>query len=411
MKRKLIQQILHDWRSNVWIVVELIITAVALWQVFVAFSFIAERRMQYHGYDTDNVYVMAVNRIPSDHEAWVAPDSTEAPDAGLQRLAAQYRENPYVEEVGLASNGTPYGFNFWGAMYQHTAPDTTHYIRVNVRYMTPEAIRVYHIQGLNGESPEQIAAVIERGEIVLSNFDADFSDTEPTENFIGKDMLIGGDSSKVVRVGAVAYGLRRSDYEPLYQPVSYFPLSYLGEAQEMLVRVKPGMGSKFVESLTPEAMREGNWYLTNLTSMSERARTAHSSTHATMRMMGIFSLFLGLVVFLGFLGTFWLRTQQRVGEIALRKVCGASNWQICRRIISEGLLLLLCALPVIAALVYALFDIVTVNLVVNIQQSPTAIIAGTVATAVFMVLIIVGAILFPARKAMQVDPATAIKEL
>lgn len=51
--------------------------------------------------------------------------------------------------------------------------------------------------------------------------------------------------------------------------------------------------------------------------------------------------FLLLNIFLGLLGTFWFRTQQRRSEIALHKAHGASDMSIFVRLISEGLLLLL----------------------------------------------------------------------
>ena len=47
--------------------------------------------------------------------------------------------------------------------------------------------------------------------------------------------------------------------------------------------------------------------------------------------------FLLLNIFLGLLGTFWFRTQQRRSEIALHKVHGASDMSIFTRLISEGL--------------------------------------------------------------------------
>ena len=53
--------------------------------------------------------------------------------------------------------------------------------------------------------------------------------------------------------------------------------------------------------------------------------------------------FLLLNIFLGLLGTFWFRTQQRRGEIALMKSFGGTNKSVYMRLLSEGIIILLLA--------------------------------------------------------------------
>lgn len=53
--------------------------------------------------------------------------------------------------------------------------------------------------------------------------------------------------------------------------------------------------------------------------------------------------FLLLNIFLGLLGTFWFRTQQRRGEIALMKSLGGTDHSIFVRQLAEGLILLVVA--------------------------------------------------------------------
>ncbi|MDE6395141.1 MAG: ABC transporter permease, partial [Duncaniella sp.] len=126
-------------------------------------------------------------------------------------------------------------------------------------------------------------------------------------------------------------------------------------------------------------------------------------------------VFLLIVIFLGFLGTFWFRTQQRTEEMAVRIVNGATRRDIFRRFIGEGIILLtiatLIALPVEILIVY--YDLVsefimTYNYVtfrsIEIYQSFALVVA-------VLALLIVGGIWFPARKAMNVDPAYALKDL
>ena len=55
--------------------------------------------------------------------------------------------------------------------------------------------------------------------------------------------------------------------------------------------------------------------------------------------------FLLLNIFLGLLGTFWFRTQQRKGEMALMMAVGGSKQSVFFRLLSEGWLMLLLVTP------------------------------------------------------------------
>ena len=50
--------------------------------------------------------------------------------------------------------------------------------------------------------------------------------------------------------------------------------------------------------------------------------------------------FLLMNIFLGVIGTFWFRTQQRRREVALRMAMGSSRQGVFLRLMSEGILLL-----------------------------------------------------------------------
>ena len=53
-------------------------------------------------------------------------------------------------------------------------------------------------------------------------------------------------------------------------------------------------------------------------------------------------------IFLGVIGTFWFRTQQRRREVALRMAMGSSRQGVFLRLMSEGILLLtLAAVPAV----------------------------------------------------------------
>lgn len=116
-----------------------------------------------------------------------------------------------------------------------------------------------------------------------------------------------------------------------------------------------------------------------------------------------------LVIFLGFLGTFWFRTQQRVPEIAVRKVNGATKGDIFRRLLGEGMILL--AVSVVPALVvgyYFLQSDIAPDFVRGRHIGD--MVYGALTTVTVLVIMIVCGIYFPARVAMNINPAEALKD-
>ena len=120
--------------------------------------------------------------------------------------------------------------------------------------------------------------------------------------------------------------------------------------------------------------------------------------------------FLLLNIFLGLLGTFWFRTQQRRGEIALHKVNGATNRAVFSRLLSEGLLLLL-----IVTVPAFIIDFSLARAELNAWRNGTTqewdrLLLCAAASFVLIALMIVIGIWYPARRAMQVQPAEALHD-
>ena len=120
--------------------------------------------------------------------------------------------------------------------------------------------------------------------------------------------------------------------------------------------------------------------------------------------------FLLLNIFLGLLGTFWFRTQQRRSEIALHKAHGATDISIFKRLLCEGWLLLVLVTPLALVIDYNL-----ASLELNSWRNGTTLEWGrlllcAVITFVLIALMIAIGIGIPARKAMKVQPAEALHD-
>ena len=110
------------------------------------------------------------------------------------------------------------------------------------------------------------------------------------------------------------------------------------------------------------------------------------------------------------MGTFWFRRQHRRGEIALYKALGGTNKTVFYRLLTEGVLLLVLAtIPAVIIdwnLAYAEFNVRMNNTTLEIGR----FIITSVTSFILILLMIIIGIGIPARKAMKIQPAEALRE-
>ena len=112
---------------------------------------------------------------------------------------------------------------------------------------------------------------------------------------------------------------------------------------ELCVRVREGQDNDFIERLKADSesqFRIGNIFISEIRSFKDIRRNYKQAWTNDIRNYVMGMGFLLLNIFLGLLGTFWFRTQQRRSEIALHKAHGATDRAIFSRLLSEGILLL-----------------------------------------------------------------------
>lgn len=397
----------NEWRSNVWMTVELIIVGVVLWVIFLGFGTIAFMHRSPKGIDFSDIYVGRIGVIPESASTYKAyPDSLHNANTDLEMLLVNLKSNPLVENAGIGHNAIPYNYNYMGNHLMSKDTDSVIYMGANYRRMSPDMVRTLRLTGCKGESSEQLAGMIEENKLLISTVE-DESASKKLEQYVGHEAFIS-DSADVYEIGAIVNGIRRVDYEPqtngvviMNNPRDWFP-------QEIAVRVKPGKGREFMESLDASLLSFGNVYISNLTDFEKRKASAHIQFDNFIRNLTACAVFLMTAVFLGILGSFWFRTQQRVPELALRKVNGATDRDIFGRFISEGLVLLVIS----AIFITGIIAIIVVTFDVGSWLMAPMWVVWTMLPVTFAVLavMICAGIAFPARKAMKVKPAEALKD-
>lgn len=423
MKRALLSQILHEWKENFWMVVELAIVTAVIWCLATNLTHSIITMVQNPGYDTTDVYAAEIQRIDKESSAYIDTGNDSLAYArDLRAIVERLRSLPYVEAVGLGNNALPYNLNFTGNAILSADPADSVMFRANTRMMTPDMATVLRLMPYDkGADPARLHDLLAAGEGLLG-YSREYDDRfgRDFKNLIGRPVRnTMGDTIQGRTFGACIVNMKRHRFEEQPAGTMVEPVDenspQIDNCWELAVRVRPGEGYRLEQDLSNrgDLTSQRNLMLINFQPMnSVRANVERSSLNNFRVQVGgvIFLLF---IVYMGLLGTFWFRVQTRTPEIALRKVCGATSPQIFRRLLSEGMILQGMATVIAAAICVALiiWQSELVDMLMQfIPRWEIIVLAGSAGAFALMTIIIVLGIWMPARRALRIRPADALKE-
>lgn len=411
MTKKLLVQIKNEWRNNLWLALELLVVSVVMWFVI---DYLYTRTATYlepRGFDISHCYLVEMGKLTDKSPDYIPGQTDEQEAADILELVDRLRHRPEIEAVSLSQNSYPYnGSNSTDQVRYDTLVSGGWTIR---RMVTPDFVRVFRYRGARGETSEQLAEMLERGEFLASN-NLYLKYDRPMTEFIGKRFQLFGDTTQTYRLGAALQNVRYSDYWQAYNSYTFlYKLNWYDSEQELCLRVRADRDHDFIRRLKADSEKQfriGNIFISEVRSFKDIRRNFQQSWNNDLRNYIMGMGFLLLNIFLGLLGTFWFRTQQRRSEIALHKAHGASDMDIFTRLMSEGLLLLLLVTPVALIVDYNL-----ANMELNSWRNDTTLEWGRLllcaaASFVLIGLMITIGIGIPARKAMKIQPAEALRE-
>ena len=111
-----------------------------------------------------------------------------------------------------------------------------------------------------------------------------------------------------------------------------------GFRPEDMERFLQGMG---------ERLTVNNVYVSSVVPLSEMRTGILKKSEDAMKKKSALVSFMLINVFFGIIGTFWLRTQARQGEIGLRMALGSNRSRIGSLMNCEGLMLLVLTVPLV----------------------------------------------------------------
>lgn len=407
----------NERKHNIGLWIELMVVAVALWYIADNMYVTLNNYYKPLGFDTEHTYIMHLGLLNSNSSEFVENTPQETRVEQLKTVLERIKNNPMIEAASISQNSSPHiGSNRSFPLFRDTFQ--TKYAILN-RAVTPDFFKVFRYKSKNG-STDELVQVLERNELVISP-DVEKQLFPGGESAVGKQIsLEKGDSADLYRVGAVSTEIR---YDNFSNWSSYFAQNMNNDflavfsgnyvsALEFCVRVKPEEDSDFIRRFRQDMtqqLRVGNYYLGDIQSIPANKKAFQKDDVNDLQMRAFVILFLLINIFLGISGIFWFRTQYRRGEIGLRISLGDTPYQILKKYFIEGLLLLTSAMipAMVIILVLGKKDILITYLM---DFTVARYFIGFIITYILLALMIILGIWFPARKAIKISPAEALRD-
>jgi putative ABC transport system permease protein len=234
------------------------------------------------------------------------------------------------------------------------------------------------------------------------------------ENPLGADLLVDHFNEKTfslerlpVRIVGVVDNVRSASLaaesrETIYIPYvfnSFLPLTYV-------VRTPADPASLIARIRAEAAAMDPDVPIAELSTLASYVANARSQTRFLLALIGAFAaLALGLAS-LGLYGVISYSAKQRTREIGVRVAFGATERDVVRLILGQGLVVALAGIGLGLAGAAALTRVVT-SFLVGVSATDPITFAGVPALLLAVAIV---ASFFPARRASRVDPNVALRD-
>lgn len=326
------------------------------------------------------------------------------------QLVTRIRAVPGVRDVGavgwlpVVDAGGLWGYRVEGADYTTTRwPDAV------PQQITPGALSAMGIPLLAGRS---VSDDDRPGSPLVAIVSRAFADASwPGQDPLGKRFRLGGDSPFMTVVG-VAGDIRSRGFDDTPEATMYFPyaqsgISAYGEPRQMklVIRVDGDPGAKVaavravLRSLDPGAP------LSEVRTLDEVVGTSVSNRRFTTALLGAFALLALALAGIGTYGVVSYSVEQRGFEIGVRKALGAGDQAVMILIVAESMRVALVGIAVGLIAMAGIGRAIRSMLVEVPAIDPVTLIG----TALLLALVAALAAMLPARRALGVSAAVAMK--
>lgn len=414
MLKHIIKLIWTQRKSNLLIWFELLFVSIFLWYI-VDYLYVTVRTYCAPiGFNIEHTYQVILEEY-NNRSLKYLPSENKTTTSGedILEVVKRIRNYPGVEAISLSNYATPYSYSMNSSNIRYDSITQL----CMYRMVDPGFFKVFDSRTTDGKGPEALAKALEETSLVITR------ETEEQlldgKSAIGKTFYLMGDGVPK-KAGQVMTSVRRSEYE---RPQGCFYMllteKMLAEStkpvdayDEISIRVSPEAGNDFPDRFRKEMadrIHVGNIYLLDIKPFEEQRQTyftLRGSVNELKTRLAVMA-FLLINIFLGIVGTFWMRTAARKSEMGLRVALGDTPAGLKRLLIAEGVVLLaFAAVPsLIICLNLGLLEVASVELM---DFTVTRFLVTSLVTYVILVGMIVAGIWYPARNVAKIQPAEAL---
>ena len=434
MIQHILKIIWNERRINAWLLLEYVVVFCILWFCCDFLYYIINRKVEPTGFNTEHVYLikMGIKKAESLANTFTQLGETEKKQDKLtiaMTAMDRIKRYPAVEEASFSKFSIPHINWYSSAGYVANSDSVNRTLRRKA--VTPDFFKVFKMNMAHGRVFDWEDALIKKQVIITPDDKDKFGPYPASEVKTVRMGFLEGDLP--MEVVGVLEKLKNSDYDP-YTNIVFIPLPkeeldlrYV----EIAVRVHPEADKNFKENFArdmEEQLNIGGYYLSSVVSFNDLRQIGIEGSGLTNDLNGIFSItaFIIINIFFGIIGTFWFRTQSRRSEIGLRIALGASKQKVSNTIMAETVLLLFVS-SVIAVVICA--NVATSDLLESLgipqamdlykeanynrpieEPGGSQYIINYILTFLFLAIISLAAVLYPARQASNIPPADALRE-
>lgn len=357
MIKIIFNQIWNQRRMNGWIFFELLIVSFFLWIVMDPVCVLTATKNIAPGYEKEGRMVVRLTKYEETNARYdaEAENNDSMKVAHYERVARIIRDLPEVESLTIPMQMSFPGSGNWSGMmlYRDTA-DVAKNESVHLQwYAFVEGSNPFATYGMKNVHTDSYLNPEEgiKGVYISENLAVELFGTN---DVVGKKVYQNEYKETELTIAGVFEDYKHYEYQQPYPLLIYFQKEieaspYIHWRYPFVFKLKEGVNEEtfkkhFISEVAPQ-LSWGNLHFESITSFSETIEDMNEmdGINNKIRLNYILAGFAVLCIFLGMLGTFWIRSNARRQEIGVMRSMGATRKRIVMQFLTEATLLVTVA--------------------------------------------------------------------
>lgn len=359
MIKIILHQLWNERSMNSWIFAELLIVSFFLWTVIDPIYVLTANYHIDRGYEADRRYVVNIGHYEDDYPGFREDMASDSICKEVYwRITRIVSEQPEVESYSISSQYSFPNSSSWSGtqvfLDSASSKKEAGYVHAQrydfVQYKNSNLFRTYGMKDARtgGEVvlPEDYSNRVFISETMARRLFG-------TIDVVGKHVYEGEN----LKIAGVLKDFKHRDFEQPYPLIVHTKRDmdgslFMNWMYNFVLKLKDGVDpdtfeKRFRDEVAPQ-LAIGNFYFEKLNtfSMLSKRMAAQNGYTNKLRLEYALTGFAMLCIFLGMVGTFWIRCNARRQEIGLMRSMGASRNNICRQLLLEAALLVTLAFVV-----------------------------------------------------------------